>query len=124
MVGTAHFVNHFLTLPLPCVPWSQEAKRLLRQPLPCPANAGFGGFSGFETTRKLRNLIHPLGRYIVVLSVVVIRLRATTEHTNRWGQAGEQAHKAAWHFSSSGKGENRRAIWKLHNRLNATLTNV
>ena len=31
---------------------------------------------------------------------------------------------AAWHFSSPEKGENRTAIWKLHNRLNATLTNV
>ena len=82
MVGTAHFVNRFRTLPFPCVPWSQEAKRLLRQPLPCPANAGFGGFSGFETTKKLKNLIHPIDRYIVV---VVIRYCATTERTNRWG---------------------------------------
>ena len=54
----------------------------------------------------------------------MIRYRATTERTNRCEQAGEQAHKVAWHSSSPGKGENRRAIWKLHNRLNATLTNV
>ena len=37
--------------------WNR-AKRLLRQPLPSPANAGFGGFSGFETTKKLENLIY------------------------------------------------------------------